>query len=77
MNHIKQLRMNAGFKTAKLAAEALEISISMMKKMEIGIKKPSIELGFKMEQVFNCNLYDIFLPYKSQIVNKNIDYKGA
>lgn len=76
MNHIKQLRIKSNFKTANLAAEALGISRSMMKKIECGRKRPSIDLGFEMTKVFNCTLDDIFLPYKSLKVN-TIESKGA
>lgn len=68
--HIRVLREKAklSFEEAK---ERLEISESMMKKLELGFKRPSIVLGMKMLGVFNCTLDDIFLPYMSQIVSNS------
>ena len=65
MNHIKRLRTNANYKTAEKAAEALGVSSSLMRKLECGVKRPSIDLAFRMTEKFNCSLEDIFLPYKS------------
>ncbi|MEL7657074.1 MAG: hypothetical protein AAGU75_14350 [Bacillota bacterium] len=48
-NHVTDLRLKAGFKTAKTAAIALNISTGMMYQMEEGVKKPgdflSVENG--------------------------------
>ena len=63
MNHIKQLRKNAGIKTSKEAAKFLNISDNMMYQMERGVKRPSPKLAIAISKVFNCTLEDIFLPY--------------
>lgn len=65
MKHIKYIRKKAGFRTAEEGATALNISLSMMRKLDCGDKRPSIDLAFVMTQVFNCSLEDIFLPYNS------------
>lgn len=62
-NHITYLRKKAGFNTAQNAAKELNISSSMMYQMEGNHKQPSVELGFKMAELFNCTLEDIFLPF--------------
>ena len=66
-NHITELRKKAGYKTAKKAAEALNISTGMMYQMESSTKKnhkkPSPELAIKIADLFKCSLEDIFLPY--------------
>jgi len=66
-NHITELRKNAGFKTAKIAAKALGISDGMMYQMESGHKKPSPELAIKMSNLFECTLEDIFLPFNTTL----------
>lgn len=85
-NHITKLRKNAGFKTAKIAAKALNISDGMMYQMEGGHKKPSPELAIKMSSLFKCTLEDIFLPFNTtnsckkdsldQYLNKFIEIKS-
>jgi len=70
-NHITELRKNAGFKTAKIAAKALGISDGMMYQMESGHKKPSPELAIKMSNLFECTLEDIFLPFNTTNSYKN------
>ncbi len=63
MNHIKQIRINAGFNTSKEAAKALKISNSMMSSLECGCKRPSIDLAFVMRNILKCTLDEIYLPY--------------
>lgn len=62
-NHITDIRLKAGFKTARDAARKLKISTGMMYQMEQGLKKPSSLLATKMASMFECSLDDIFLPY--------------
>lgn len=62
-NHVTNLRINAGYKTAKKAAKALEISNGMMYQMEGGYKKPGPKLALRMADLFDCTLEDIFLPF--------------
>lgn len=62
-NHISKLRKEAGFNTAKEAANILGISKSMMYQVEGGYKEPSPRLAFKMSTEFNCSMEDIFLPF--------------
>ena len=62
-NHITALRIKAGIKTAKKAAEQLNISAGMMYQMEEGIKRPSSSLAVKMANLWGCKLDEIFLPY--------------
>lgn len=73
-NHISELRINAGIKTAKEAASILEISSGMMYQMELGVKKPSALLAIKMTHLFNCTLEDIFLPYFVTNSDNNVIY---
>lgn len=70
-NHITKLREQAGIKTAKKAAEKLNISAGMMYQVEEGIKKPGSLLAVKMTGLFNCTLEDIFLPYITTNSDKN------
>lgn len=62
--HLRQLRLKAGL-TKEHALEILEISESMMRKMELGFKRPGIELGIRMITAYKCTLEDIYLPYMS------------
>ena len=62
-NHITDLRLKAGIKTARKAAIKLGISAGMMYQMEGGLKRPGSLLAIKMRSLFNCTLEDIFLPY--------------
>lgn len=70
-NHTKDLRVQAGIKTAREAAEKLEISDSMIYQIEQGIKRPGPNLAIKMSQLYGCTLEDIFLPYHTTKSEKN------
>lgn len=62
-NHISELRISAGIKTAKEAAFKLKISPGMMYQMEEDLKKPGLSLAIKMSELFKCRMEDIFLPF--------------
>lgn len=69
MEHLKELRQKAGYKTAREVAPLLNVTSSMVYQMEEGYKKPSPKLGIKMANLYNCSLEDIFLP----IITTNSD----
>lgn len=62
-NHMKSLRLNAGYATTQEVANALGVSESMIRKIDYGFKKPGIFLAIKMKKIYNCTLEQIFLPY--------------
>jgi DNA-binding XRE family transcriptional regulator len=72
MKHLKVLRLKAGYKTVKYAAEQLGISPQMLYHMEEGVKKPSIKIAAKMIEIYGCNLDDIFLPYITTVSCKTV-----
>ena len=61
-NHITDLRLKSGIKTAKEAARSLRISYGMMYQVEEGLKTPSPRLAINMSRLFGCSLEEIFLP---------------
>lgn len=63
MHHLKLLRLKAGIKFAKSASTSLKISYNYIRLLEIGEKKPSIELIYKMAVLYKCSCDDIVLPY--------------
>lgn len=56
----KQLRMQASLDT-RTAAEMLEISLSLLYKIEQGYRVPSRDLIHKMSKIYNCSTDQIFL----------------
>jgi putative transcriptional regulator len=58
--NIKQLRITAKIKTGKEAAKLLNISYSMLHKIEEGVKLPSRDLIRKMAEVYKCDIADIY-----------------
>lgn len=74
LNHITTLRKNAGFKSAKSLAIALNCSHNLVNFIELKdggkySRKPSAEMAIKMSKLLNCTLEDIFLPYYTTISN--------
>ncbi|GIW49163.1 MAG: hypothetical protein KatS3mg079_639 [Caloramator sp.] len=68
----KELRIKAGFQTAKEAAKSLGISYSMYHKIETGYREPGKELIKKMCEIFHCSIEDIFLAIEvTKSDNKN------
>jgi putative transcriptional regulator len=63
MKHMKELRKQAGYKTVTPAAKALGISSTLLYAIEEDIRRPSLNVSFKMIGVYKCTLDDIFLPY--------------
>lgn len=57
---LKAMRQEAGFKRAKDAAQALDISLSMLQKIETGDRQPSTKLVQKISSVYNCSIEQIF-----------------
>jgi hypothetical protein len=62
-DHLKGLRLAAGFKTLKEVHIITKISISMLSSIENGCKLPSPQLAAKLVQAYKCSYNDIFLPY--------------
>jgi DNA-binding XRE family transcriptional regulator len=62
-NPIKQLRLNAGIRTVKEAAEKLKVSESHLYKIEQGKSMPGIALAVKMVRLYGCGLNDIYNFY--------------
>ncbi|MTI48252.1 MAG: helix-turn-helix transcriptional regulator [Firmicutes bacterium] len=60
----KKLREDANLNTKK-ASEKLNISLSMLYKIEQGRRQPSAKLIRKMSNVYKCSTDDIFLALKS------------
>ena len=64
------LRKNAGYKTARDAAKALQVCCGTIYSMERNDKhsrKPSLMLARKITKVYNCSFDEIFLPYTTTI----------
>jgi putative transcriptional regulator len=58
--NFKTLRENSKVKTTDEASKALQISKSMLYKIEQGDKKPGRELIKKMSDIYECSIEDIF-----------------
>lgn len=58
--NFKELRMQAALDT-KTAAEMLEISLSLLYKIEQGYRMPSRDLILKMSEIYHCSTDQIFL----------------
>jgi DNA-binding XRE family transcriptional regulator len=59
-NQIKRLRLKAGYRTVKEAADLLGVSESHLYKIEQGKAVPGIRLAVKMVKLYKCNLNDIY-----------------
>lgn len=68
---LKALRQEAGFKRAKDAAQALDISLSMLQKIETGDRQPSIRLVQKISSVYKCSIEQIFSILSCTISEQN------
>lgn len=62
--NLKILRQNAGYQTAKEAADALNISLSMLQKIEIGERCPSTRLVQQMSITYKCQIEEIFFALR-------------
>lgn len=58
-NVIKQLRGDKGWSQAALGVE-LEVSRQTVNALETGRYDPSLPLAFKIAQIFDCKIEDIF-----------------
>jgi len=59
-NKFKVIRENTNLSTDE-AAKSLEISISMLYKIEQGHRNPSLRLMKKMAEIYRCPIQKIFL----------------
>lgn len=66
-NGLRKLRYNANLRKPKEAARKLNISESMLHKIESGEKKPSRDLIVRLSETYNCSIEDIFLSLNSTI----------
>ena len=72
--NIKRLRHEQNI-TCELLAERLDVSTSHIYKLESGKSKPSLELLFKMKNVFQCSFDDLVTRKKTEIkipMSKNL-----
>ena len=60
INHLKELRINAGLPTVKEAGKKLSCSDSMIFQCESGVKVPGRKLATKMCEVYKCTMSDIY-----------------
>lgn len=58
-NVIKQLRSDKGWSQAALGVE-LDVSRQTVNALETGRYDPSLPLAFKIAQIFDCKIEDIF-----------------
>jgi DNA-binding XRE family transcriptional regulator len=56
----KELRVQAGYKTVKEATKPLNISRSMLNKIEQGDRIPGRELIKRMSLEYKCSIEDIY-----------------
>lgn len=59
-NRLKVLRAERDWSQAELA-ERLDVSRQTINAIETGRYDPSLPLAFKMAQIFNCKIEDIFM----------------
>ncbi len=60
-SRLKVLRAELDWSQAQLA-EALSVSRQTINAIETGKYDPSLPLAFKMAQLFECSIEDIFIP---------------
>jgi putative transcriptional regulator len=60
-NSLRELRARQGWSQAELA-EKLEVSRQTINAIETEKYDPSLPLAFKLAEVFNLKIEDIFLP---------------
>ena len=60
-SRLKVLRAELDWSQAQLA-EALRVSRQTINAIETGKYDPSLPLAFKMAQLFECSIEDIFIP---------------
>lgn len=83
MSHLKELRIKAGYKTAKEITPLLGITPSAIYQIEGGRKQPSVKLAIKMANLYNCSLENIFRPIhttnsgKDKMLNTDGDNRGC
>lgn len=59
-NNLKQIREEQGLTQRKLA-EALNITVSYLNKVENGKRMPNVLLAVRLAAVLDCKVEDIFL----------------
>jgi putative transcriptional regulator len=69
--NLKRLRVIAGLET-KEAAALLNISLSLLYKLEQGYRKPSREIIDKMRKLYKCSTDEIFLAINITYRDKSI-----
>jgi putative transcriptional regulator len=60
-SHLKVMRAELNWSQANLA-DALDVSRQTINAIETGKYDPSLTLAFKMAQLFECSIEDIFTP---------------
>jgi len=60
-NRLKVLRAERNWSQAELA-DRLDVSRQTVNAIETGKYDPSLPLAFKMANIFNCKIEDIFMP---------------
>jgi putative transcriptional regulator len=73
--NFKFLRAKSSYKSTIEAAKALEISKSMLYKIEQGHKKPGRELIKKMSEVYECSTEDIF--FAIDVTQRDLNLNSA
>jgi len=61
---IRKLRIKVGIESSILAAEQLNISYSMLNKIERADRSPSANLIVKMSKLYRCSIDDIYVALK-------------
>jgi putative transcriptional regulator len=64
-NNIRKLRFNNDEMTQQELADKLGVSRQTINAIEAGKYSPTLELAFKIAEVFNVNLSEVFQYYKS------------
>ena len=64
-NNIRKLRFNNNEMTQQELADKLGVSRQTINAIEAGKYSPTLELAFRISEVFNVSLDDVF-KYKSQ-----------
>lgn len=59
-NNIRKLRFNASEMTQQQLAERLGVSRQTVNAIESGKYSPTLELAFKIAEIFNVSLEDVF-----------------
>jgi putative transcriptional regulator len=69
-NNIRKLRFNAGEMTQQELADKVNVSRQTIVAIEKGNYSPSLELAFKIAQVFNTPLEEVFTYEPTEMITK-------